>query len=134
MMTKRSVMVVDDDDDIRTTIEALLHQRGYPVLCAVEGAEALGLLRQNATRPGLILLDLMMPGMSGESFRAAQLRDPALADVPVVVLSGAGKLIEKAHLLGVEALQKPISLSDLLAIVSRFCDSPNSASGSVSRS
>jgi CheY-like chemotaxis protein len=121
-MAKQSVMVVDDDDDIRTTIASLLNQRGYPVLSAVEGEEALGLLRGTATLPGLILLDLMMPGMSGESFRSAQLSDPELATVPVVVLSGAGKLSEKAGQLGVEALQKPIALSDLLDIVARFCD------------
>jgi CheY-like chemotaxis protein len=67
------------------------------------------------------LLDLMMPRMTGEEFRAAQLAEPRLAGVPVVVLSGARSVDDLARRIGVEVLPKPFELSTLLAVVRRFC-------------
>jgi CheY-like chemotaxis protein len=63
----------------------------------------------------------MMPGMNGQQFRAAQLRDPALAAIPVVVLSGDYKVDEQAAELGVEGFSKPIQLPVLLAKIEQFC-------------
>jgi CheY-like chemotaxis protein len=119
---KASVLVVDDDADIRETIGMLLARHGFPVSTACDGADALAQLRAGA-HPGLILLDLMMPRMNGEEFRRSQLQEPSLATIPVVVLSGAGRsqdLLQRIDK-GVEVLPKPIELSELMETVRRFC-------------
>jgi DNA-binding response OmpR family regulator len=113
------VLLIDDDEDIRDTIKSLLELRGYRVLTATDGADGLECMRRDP--PSLVILDLMMPGMNGEEFRAAQLREPALAKIPVVVLSGAGRIGDKASMLGVEAVAKPIDLQILFDTVERFC-------------
>jgi len=113
-------MVVDDDRDIREAIEDLLEEHGIHVIGAADGASALSALR-GGMRPQVILLDLMMPGMSGEQFRAQQLADVALAAIPVVVLSGAGGVHEAAGRMHVEALPKPLELSQLIETVERYC-------------
>ena len=80
------VLVVDDDLDSRTLLEMALAEEGYAVLVAANGAEALTVARQS--HPIVILLDLAMPVMDGFAFRAAQLRDPQLAGIPVICVSG----------------------------------------------
>jgi len=112
-------MVIDDDVDIRETIQDLLELRGYHVLVAGDGANALAELKRGA-HPQVILLDLMMPGLSGEDFRAQQLADERLADIPVVVLSGARGVDEAARRMGVESLPKPVELDQLMQTVNRF--------------
>ena len=117
------VLIVDDERDIREMLARVLELEGYDVRCAADGREALGQLRQGE-RPGVILLDLMMPIMNGWAFRAEQVRDPLLAAIPVVVLSGHDAVREAAALLGVSAfLQKPIDIDTLLTVVSRHCTS-----------
>lgn len=114
------VMIVDDDIDICLTMQIALETYGYGVAIAHDGEEALRALATGEL-PCLIILDLMMPGMTGPQFRAAQLRDPALAAIPVLVLSGDYKVDERTAELGVEALSKPIQLPELLAKVERCC-------------
>jgi CheY-like chemotaxis protein len=107
-----SVLVVDDESDIREAVSELLAEEGYAVLGAASGAEALKQLRDH--RPALVLLDLMMPGMSGWEFRAAQKGDPDLSKIPVIVLSALGRTA------GVDAdgyLQKPFEVQQLLDAV-----------------
>jgi len=115
-------MIIDDDVDIRETIQDLLEARGYEVLVAGDGARAMAALKGGA-RPCVILLDLMMPGLSGEEFRAQQLADAALANIPVVVLSGARGIDEAARQMGVESLPKPVELDELMRTVNRYCAS-----------
>jgi CheY-like chemotaxis protein len=94
----------------------VLEASGYQVLEAGDGAEALAVAR--AHRPRLILLDLMMPGMDGFQFRESQLRDPAIAAIPVVIVSGGGAVPEKAAELGAAGyLVKPTDLQRLLAVM-----------------
>lgn len=114
------VMIVDDDDDVCMAMQIALEAYGYCVVVAHDGAEALHALGAGEP-PCLIILDLMMPGMNGQQFRAAQLRDPVLAEIPVLVLSGDYKVDERAAVLGVEGIPKPIHLPDLLAKVEQFC-------------
>ncbi len=116
----RSVMIVDDDPDIRMAVQIVLETYGYGVITASDGAEALDKL-EAGERPCLIILDLMMPGMDGQQFREAQLGHPALAEIPVVVLSGDYKVDERAAEMGVEGLRKPIQLPQLLAKIEQFC-------------
>ena len=117
----RVVFVVEDDADIRDMIRQILELEGYAVRTASDGFDALAQIR-HGERPRLILLDLMMPGMNGWEFRAAQLEDPSLADIPVVVLSGDGTVASKAGTMNAAGfLRKPVELNTLLETVSRFC-------------
>ena len=116
------VLIVDDDSDIRDMLKLFLSHKGYQIATAENGAEALELLGQARRLPGLILLDLMMPVMSGAEFRDEQRRDEALAAIPVAVISAAENLQEKAPELNAdEYLPKPIDFAALLEVVERHC-------------
>jgi CheY-like chemotaxis protein len=119
---RRFVLVVDDDPDIRESLETVLGIHGHPVATAADGSEAISLLRNEPGRPCLILLDLMMPGMNGFEFRAELEADPTFAKIPVIIITGAGVLVdERAGSLRAEVLRKPFDLKALLSTVKRFC-------------
>jgi CheY-like chemotaxis protein len=111
----RRVLVVDDDPDIRAVLAEMLGATGYDVSTARDGREALQLLR--AERFGLVVLDLMMPVMTGWEFREAQLGDPRISHVPVIVVSAARspRKVDAAAF-----LPKPFDLDDLLALTARL--------------
>lgn len=113
----RGILVVEDDEDIRESIAEVLDIAGYRTLVAANGREALATLRTKP-HPALILLDLTMPIMSGWEFRAAQLGDPLLARIPVVLLSAVASPERRVIELRANAfLRKPVSLERLLAVV-----------------
>lgn len=115
-----TILLVEDDLDVREALAETLRDEGYEVECAADGEQALGYLRAGG-RPGLILLDLMMPRMSGSEFRMVQKIDPLLSHLPVVLLSADGRMEEKARALETAgAIRKPIDLDVLLATVQRF--------------
>lgn len=122
MQRGKTVLLVEDDPDIADTMADVLRESGYTVHCAADGREALGLLAR-IPRPGLILLDLMMPSMDGYAFRQQQQRDPRVADIPVVVMTAcrptenqiAGELDCAAW------IHKPFALKELIALVARLC-------------
>jgi CheY-like chemotaxis protein len=115
------VLIVEDDLAIREALTEILEDEGYQVTGAANGQEAIQALRGSAL-PCLILLDLMMPVMNGWQFRAEQKQDPALAPVPVVIISADSDLRTKATTLeAVDFLQKPIQLTRLLDTVEQFC-------------
>jgi two-component system chemotaxis response regulator CheY len=117
-----TVLVVDDDADLRESIEAALMSYGHGVATAADGGEALAWMRSQPERPCVVLLDLMMPGMNGFELRSRMAADPGLASIPVVVITGAGVLADRrANELRAEVLRKPIELSTLLQTVKRFC-------------
>jgi|SRR6185436_7615132 CheY-like chemotaxis protein len=119
---RKVVLVVDDDPDIRESLETVLGIHGHPVATAADGSEAIQLLRGGAARPCLILLDLMMPGMNGFEFRAELEADPVFASIPIIIITGAGVLVdERAGTLHAEVLRKPFDLKALLTTVKRFC-------------
>ena len=121
------VLVVDDDFNIRETVNEVLVDAGYAVTEAGNGAEAMQALRQGLA-PCVILLDLMMPVMDGWEFRTAQLQEAALANIPVIVLTADGSSRRKAaSIVGVESLEKPVRLEQLLSAVSRHCKPSNQA-------
>jgi CheY-like chemotaxis protein len=108
------ILVVDDDEDIREALVDVLGDAGYPVRVAASGSEALEVLAASPP-PALILLDLMMPGMDGFAFRAAQAADARIASVPVVIISAGGSVAADAKRLGVTSyLQKPMKLEVVL--------------------
>jgi CheY-like chemotaxis protein len=113
-------MIVDDDDDLRDALADIMSAQGYEVAAFSNARTALATLEGGQT-PFLILLDLMMPGMSGWEFRAAQLKNPQLASIPVVVVTAASRFVGEAPSLGdIEILHKPFALDTLLALVARY--------------
>lgn len=106
----RRIAVVDNDMDIGTMLQEVLERAGYGVLRAYSGTEALLLLERQ--RPDLVLLDLMLPGLSGEAVL------PHLAGVPVIVLSARGEVQDKVSLLlegAADYMTKPFDTRELLA-------------------
>jgi CheY-like chemotaxis protein len=114
-----TVMVVEDDALIREMVMQVLAGEGFTAIGASNGEEALQHLREEHIHPALILLDLMMPVMNGWQFRAKQLQDPALAGIPVIVMSASDDddVPAEAH------VGKPFELEVLLDTVSRFARS-----------
>lgn len=117
--SKPLVMVVDDEEDIRVDIGALLQSQGYGVATASNALEALDLLKKGV-RPKLILLDFIMPGMDGETFCSTCHADPALASIPILVISGDAAAAYKAARSGAAGfLQKPFQPERLLKSVEK---------------
>lgn len=122
-----TILIVDDDLTNRTMFSMMLEHEGYRVITASDAPSALELLEAGA-QPRLILLDLMMPGMSGWDFRRIQLQNPRLAHIPVVVLSAMNDLVGRADGLDVaEVIQKPVTIATLLETVGRYCPPPGRA-------
>jgi CheY-like chemotaxis protein len=124
-----TVLVVDDDDDVREGVQSFLESEGHTTEGAANGREALSFLRKQANPPCLILLDLMMPVMSGWEVLVELDVDPRLHEIPVAIMSAhpcarggfAGRatnftdpaqLGSRSRML----LPKPLDLSRLLAI------------------
>ncbi|MFP2907142.1 response regulator [Pyxidicoccus sp. 3LFB2] len=117
---RRSVLVVEDDEDIRAAIAEILEGEGYEVTIAANGSEALEELRQ-MPRPCLILLDLMMPVMNGHEF-LAHIRDtPRMQAVPVLVLTAVST---EAPPGARGLLRKPFIVEELLDAVQTLCGVP----------
>jgi CheY-like chemotaxis protein len=125
------VLVVEDDEDIRESIELLLSMCGVEVHTAAEGSEALRVLRGKERQPCLILLDLMMPGMNGFELRSVLGADPALAEIPIVVITGAGPAAVPEQLKA-DILRKPFDSKTLMTIVNRFCGRARDKSAAAS--
>ena len=121
MSPPRPVLIVEDDADLREMMAQLLTLEGYKIETVANGREALEYLNE-APRPDVILLDLMMPIMDGWEFRRRQQDDPALADVPVIVLTALDQAQARANdLNGVDFLKKPLDFDRLLELVRRRC-------------
>ena len=114
---KRHILIVEDDEAIREGLEQLVEEAGYVSSGASNGAHALEQLR-GGVRPAVILLDLMMPVMNGWDFRNAQLEDPELAGIPVVVLSDFGE--DAAAAAADEVLPKPFTVAELVDVLHRI--------------
>ncbi len=117
------MLLVEDDGDVREALASTLEELGDEVRLASDGAEALLLLRAGL-HPCVILLDLMMPVMDGFAFRREQRADPALADIPVIVLSGAVTTLDEVRDMQVAALlTKPVDCDRMLRLVAELCPS-----------
>ena len=115
------VLVVEDNAEVRHALVALLEGEGYRVAEAADGVSALRLLRAGEVQPCLIVLDLMMPRMSGWDFRMEQSSDLRLAGIPVVVVS-ADPLASQAERMGAAAvLSKPADPEQFLELIGRHC-------------
>lgn len=111
------ILVVDDDRDVRESLVDALELRGYVVVEAIDGTDAIEHLRGANELPDLILLDLMMPRMNGRQFREAMVSEDRLRGVPVLVLSADVDVRTKAEAMAVAYLAKPFHLRELLELV-----------------
>lgn len=112
-MHRCTVLVVEDDADVRELLRVALSADGYEVATVDNGRDAMYYLRSHADAC-IILLDLALPIMDGAQFRRAQLRDRALAWVPLVVMSGSVDAARHARELGARRLvRKPLDLDEL---------------------
>lgn len=118
---RHRILLVEDHDELRRAVAELLELEGYEVVQAADGNQALESLRDGPT-PCVVLLDLHLPGLSGQEFRARQMLDEELAGVPVVALSGHGGIAQQAAAMRMDDyLEKPIDLDKLLVVLRRVC-------------
>jgi CheY-like chemotaxis protein len=114
------ILVVEDDQDIRETICDVLESEGYQVVAATNGREALHRLHAMEL-PCLILLDLMMPVMTGGELLAELRRTDRLAELPVAVVSAWPREAAQVSSQTQAYVRKPVALSKLLEVVERYC-------------
>jgi CheY-like chemotaxis protein len=114
----RTVLVVDDEEDVREALRDLLEQFGYKVLAAPNGREALEILH-GENRPGFVLLDLIMPVMNGWEFLEAVAQDAELSRIPVSISTSAPEQAPSDR----DVIPKPIDIDALLERVRAACDS-----------
>jgi len=125
MDTKKIVFLVEDDQDIREVVQEILTLRGYSVVSARDGQDAIERLRAGL-RPNLILLDLMMPKMDGFEFRKKQAEEfPETLRTPAVLMSADRRFEKRLSEVSAQAfLAKPMDLSLLLRIVEDHLNAP----------
>lgn len=124
-----SVLLVDDVAETRRALAGLLRLRGLLVHEAADGETGLEALRRHP-QIKVVVLDLVMRGTDGRSFREAQLREPAIADVPVLVFTAARhtELIRLSFRV-TDVLHKPTAVGELLAAVAACCDEVRRSDG-----
>jgi CheY-like chemotaxis protein len=116
-----TVLVVEDDLWEQKVLQAQLEARGFSVVIAEDGRQALKYLRQNRP-PACIVLDLMMPVMDGWELRERQLADPTLAPIPVVITTALSEQGRHTPVLeGLPIIPKPFDLDRLADLVTSLC-------------
>jgi CheY-like chemotaxis protein len=120
MNCRGCILVVDDDEAIRESLSDCLREEGYEVHVAANGAQALAVLGRLDPEPCLVLLDLMMPVMSGWEMLEVMHEDPRYARTPVVVISAMAAPDVAGH------VQKPIDIHQLLDVVESSRHAPSS--------
>ena len=114
----RSVLIIDDDPDVRETLVDALSLEGLNVAAVENGLEALEWLRAHLDAEWLVLLDLMMPVMDGRTFLSKRASDPALAAIPVLIFTAGGDCHELRRLHDIAGcLHKTVDFQQLLAAV-----------------
>lgn len=115
-MSHKSILIVEDDADIRESLRDAFEDRGYQVRCAANGLEGLETLRRYE-RPCAVVLDLIMPVMSGNDLYDAMQADPELSHIPVVISTSDPSRAPS----GVLLLKKPINLRTMLTTLDGLC-------------
>lgn len=134
MAQKQKILIVEDNSDCRELIALVLRRSGYEIAEAATGLAAIE--QAAATHPDLILMDLGLPGITGDEATARLKADPATKDIPVIVNTAfhKGTLVDRAIAVGAaEILHKPISFEALREVVRRYLssnDTPDSARSS----
>ena len=119
-MPRPTILVVDDDDDLRGSLCDLLVEHGFEALPARHGEEALELLRARRDVRAIVL-DITMPVMNGATFRGTQLADESMAAVPLIVLTGRDDIAPLAQAMKPAAcLRKPFAVDELLRVLNAY--------------
>ncbi len=108
-----TVLVAEDDDDLRAAIAAALESDGFETLRAANGPQALGILKSD--RPDFVLLDLNMGGMNGNEVLELKAADRRLASIPVIAITGSPMAAVPRGAVGL--LHKPFSLDEFLRVI-----------------
>jgi len=117
----KTILMVEDDEDIREILAQSLEERHYKVRTAANGLEALQYLKTSPELPGLILLDIMMPVMDGYEFRDEQRKNPTFSAIPTVILSADTDVALKSARTGVkEYLKKPVNFDHLFHYAEKY--------------
>ncbi len=117
-----AVLVVDDVADTRNLLAQFLERQGFDTLEAADGEAGLSTLRSNRGRVCTVVLDLIMGGMNGWTFREQQLADPDISEIPVIILTHARKSeVLKSTLKVTDVLYKPVSSEELVTAIQRHC-------------
>ncbi len=115
-----TILVVEDDPDLRLVHSEILSHEGYTVLAASDGVEALELV-ENEGPPAMVLLDLRMPRMNGWDLAKRLRRRPGWRDIPLVVVAAHYRIADEAAAIGARAwLHKPVSIDLLLRVVGQI--------------
>ena len=127
-MAKRSILVVEDDEDCRAVLQDILEMSGYQVIACPDARQAVATARAAVPPPALLLVDFMMPDADG-GWVVRTLREDggALAAVPIVLTTGSADGHEIARGLGVRSLEKPFDVSRLLEVVRSLVPDPGDA-------
>jgi CheY-like chemotaxis protein len=118
-MTSGPILIVDDDLDIREALADTLEHRGFDVVAAANGRDAIELIRSMPLPPSAVLLDLMMPVMDGYGFLEERRKDPALRAIPVAIIT-AGHGVDRSRLDDARIVPKPIDLARLMGVLHGF--------------
>lgn len=119
-MKKKTILIADDELNIRLMVSSML-SKDYLVLKASDGQEAIDIAR--AQKPGLILMDIMMPNLDGYSACHAIKKDKITSAIPVVMVTALGQELNQkfAKQMGADGyVTKPFSLQSLTDVISRF--------------
>ena len=119
-MIKKRVLLAEDDPDTRFLLSLVLSEQGYDVVAAPDGVEALALAEQDA--PDLVVVDQMMPRMTGSDCLTMLRAHPQLRSVPVVMVSAAAGLVRGTEHLRFDAVvEKPVELESFVRTVRSLC-------------
>jgi two-component system chemotaxis response regulator CheY len=113
-----SILVIEDDDDIRNVMVEVLEAEGYITESAINGKDALEKLTV-ISKPCLVLLDMMMPIMNGREFLDTIMKDAYLAPIPVLIVSAVADRTNTEGSVGF--LKKPIDIDVVLNVVAQYC-------------
>jgi len=125
MANKKRIMVVDDDKDIRKSVKQILEKNGYKVYSFENGRECLKTLKEGKYKPSLIILDIMMPEMSGWEFQRKLDENIELSDIPIVFLTARSTETaqEMYRRYGVDYISKPFDINYLISSIDKITNS-----------
>jgi CheY-like chemotaxis protein len=124
----KTVLVVEDTEDLRELFMEVLRHAGYRVLGAENGAEALKILGSEVREPCVVLLDMMMPVMDGRMFLDAVHQSHRVASLPIIAVSAA---VSEKDVQGARRfVRKPVAPDVLVALVREYCGPPEATTAS----
>jgi CheY-like chemotaxis protein len=119
-MPNKQVLIVEDESNIRDILLRMLQVHGFSGIAAGNGEEALRVLEKMDDLPGLLILDLMMPVMSGLELVKSLRSNPRFAEIPFVIMSAALERIPEVEG-SVGFIPKPIDIDELFSLLEKYC-------------